>query len=280
MTATVVLALASAACYGLAAVLQHQAAGEQPPELSLRLGLVVQLVRHPRWLFGNVVDLAGFILQLLALRAGPLTVVEPILVTSLVFALPAAAWLARRRVVLGELAPAVAVAGGLALFLAVARPQPGHLHAPVIALVASSIAVAAFVTGTLAIARLVARSASGLLLAAGAGASFGYMAAAASLTWQEITHGAAHALGSWPPYAVAVSGIAGILLTQSAFSSGRLRLSLPMMTVVQPVVALTIGIVVFGEQITAHGAAPVWESLGLAIAMGAVFLLARPAVGD
>jgi hypothetical protein len=272
----VVLALLSAACYGVAAVLQHQATETQPPELSMRLGLVVELVRNPRWLFGNVVDVAGFAFQLLALRAGPLTLVEPLLVTSLLFAFPVSAWLGHRRVSSSETLSAAVVAGGLSLFLWIARPVPGHVEASTVALVTMTVVVVG-VAGTLAlIAWKVARSVSGLLLAAAAGFAFGYMASAASMSWQEITHGAVSALTSWAPYGLVVSGIAGILLTQSAFHSGHLRLSLPMMTVVQPVVAIVIGIFVFGEHIATRGASPAIEILGLAVMVGGVFALARP----
>ena len=120
----------SAASYGVASVLQHQAAEHQGEELALSAGLAVRLVRSPRWLLGNVGDLVGFVLQLLALRHGPVTLVEPLLVTSLVFAFPVAALVRHQRVPWAEPAAAVVVTAGLALFLAVARPGPGTRPRP------------------------------------------------------------------------------------------------------------------------------------------------------
>ena len=86
----ILLSLASAASYGLAAVLQHHAAIREAPELSLRAGLLVRLARRPLWLVGNVLDGVGYLFQFLALRRGSLALVEPLLVLSLVFALPVA----------------------------------------------------------------------------------------------------------------------------------------------------------------------------------------------
>jgi len=168
------------------------------------------------------------------------------------------------------------VAAGLALFLAVARPSQAAPAAPASGLVALSVVIAAAVGASILVARWSTRSRAGLLLATGGGIAFGYMAAVTSLTWRVLTHGVLHALGSWEPYAVAVSGVAGILLTQSAFGSGVLRLSLPTLTVVQPLVAILIGLLLLGERIDSHGLDTLWEVLGLAVMAFGVFTLARP----
>ena len=97
LVSIVLLSLASAASYGLAAVLQHQATMKEPPELSLRAGLLVSLAHRPLWLVGNALDGVGYLFQFLALRRGSLALVEPLLVLSLVFALPMGAWLEHRR---------------------------------------------------------------------------------------------------------------------------------------------------------------------------------------
>jgi len=276
MLAAIVLALCGAGCYGVASVLQHQAAETQPPELAMRAGLIIRLVRNRRWLLGNGLDTAGFACQLLALRNGPLTLVEPLLVTSLLFAFPVAALLHHQRVSVAELGAAGVVAASLGLFLVVARPGQTAPTAPTSGLVALSVVVAASVGASALVARWSTRSRAGLLLAAGGGIAFGYMAAITSLTWRVLDHGVLHALGSWDPYAVAVSGIAGILLTQSAFGSGVLRLSLPTLTVVQPLVAILIGLLLLGERIDSHGLGSLWEVLGLAVMTIGVFALARP----
>jgi len=60
-------------------------------------GFIVQLIRNPRWLaalFGNMV---GYALQAAALAVGSVLIVQPILVLSLLFALPLSAHLAHQR---------------------------------------------------------------------------------------------------------------------------------------------------------------------------------------
>lgn len=280
LVSIVVLSLASAASYGLAAVLQHQAAVREPPELSLRAGLLVNLAHRPLWLLGNALDGIGYLFQFLALRRGSLALVEPLLVLSLVFALPVAAWLEHRRASAADVASTGMIAAGLALFLGVARPGIGHPHA--------SGAAWAILTGAIALAcgamvlgaRGGSRRRAAVLLAAGSGTSFGYVAALTERTGHLLDAGVVHTLTTWAPYALLVGGVGALLLTQSAFHAGALRLSLPTLTVAQPLVAVAIGLGFFGERVDSRGIAPVLELLGLVLVTVGVFLLARsPLIG-
>jgi len=280
LVGVVVLSMASAASYGLAAVLQHRAAARAAPELSMRAGLLVHLARRPMWLVGNVLDVVGYLLQFLALRRGSLTLVEPLLVLSLVFALPVAAWLDHRRVSLSELASTGLTAAGLALFLGVARPGLGHPHASGPAWAVLSGVIAAACAVMVLGARRGSRARSAVLLAAGSGTAFGYVAAVTERTGHLLDAGVVHTLGMWEPYALVVAAVAALLLTQSAFHAGALRLSLPTLTVAQPLVAVAIGLAFFGEHIDRHGLAPVAEALGLVMVSVGVFALGRsPVIG-
>jgi len=275
LVSIVLLSLASAASYGLAAVLQHQAAIREPPELSLRAGLLVSLAHRPLWLVGNAFDGVGYLFQFLALRRGSLALVEPLLVLSLVFALPVAAWLEHRRVSGADVASTGVIAAGLALFLGVARPGIGHPHASGAAW-AILTAVIALCCGAMVIgARGGSRRRSAVLLAAGSGTAFGYVAAVTERTGHILDAGVVHTLTTWAPYALLVGGVSALLLTQSAFHAGALRLSLPTLTVAQPLVAVAIGIGFFGEHVDSRGAAPVFELLGLFLMTAGVFVLAR-----
>jgi len=124
------------------------------------------------------------------------------------------------------------------------------------------------------------RRRAAVLLAAGSGTAFGYVAALTERTGHVLDHGALHTLGTWEPYALLVGGAAALLLTQSAFHAGALRLSLPTLTVAQPLVAVAIGLGLFGEHINGRGLAPGWEALGLAMVVFGVFSLTRsPVIG-
>ncbi|MHB8438698.1 MAG: DMT family transporter [Acidimicrobiales bacterium] len=274
----VVPSVASAACYGLAAVLQHRAAVREPAELSMRVGLLFRLVRRPMWLVGNVLDAVGYLFQFLALRRGSLALVEPMLVLSLVFALPMAAWIEHRRVSRSEVASAGVVVAGLVLFFEVARPGLGHPRASGAAWAVLSGAVVFVCAGLSLGARGRSRLRSAVLLAIGSGSAFGYVAALTERTGHLLDNGVVHILTTWTPYALLAGGVAALVLTQSAFHAGALRLSLPTLTVTQPLVAIVIGLAFFGEHVRTHGVAPIAEVFGLLLMTGGVFALARSPV--
>src|SRR6202011_2170047 len=97
MLVAISCALFSSLLYALASVLQHRAAIAQPQDKSLHLGLLARLVTKPLWLAGIAADGLGFVFQFVALGHGSLILVQPLLVSGLLFALPLGAWLAHTR---------------------------------------------------------------------------------------------------------------------------------------------------------------------------------------
>jgi len=280
LVSIIVLSIASAASYGFAAVLQHHAAVREPPELSVRVGLLVRLVRRPMWLLGNALDGVGYLFQFLALRRGSLVLVEPLLVLSLVFALPVTAWLDHRRISRSDIGSTVVVTAGLALFLAVAHPGLGHPRASAVGWLVLTVVIAVACGAMVLGARGGSRRRTAVLLGAGSGTAFGYVAALTERTGHVLDRGVVHTLGTWEPYALLVGGVVALLLTQSAFHAGALRLSLPTLTVAQPLVAVVIGVGLFGERLDSSGPDPAWEALGLAMIVLGVFALTRsPVIG-
>ena len=275
LASIVLLSLASAAFYGLAAVLQHEAAVQEPPNLSMQAGLLIRLVARPRWLLGTALDCVAYVLQFLALRRGSLALVEPILVLSLVFALPVAARLNHQRVSRSELSSTGAIAAGLALFLGVAHPGLGHPHASLTGWMTLTSVVVAGCGALVLVARSASRRGAAVLLAVGSGAAFGYVAALTERTGHLLNNGVAHTLSTWEPYALVGGAVGALLLTQSAFHAGALRLSLPTLTVAQPLVAGCIGIGLFDEHINTRGVAPALEVFGLVLIVFGVFALTR-----
>jgi hypothetical protein len=127
-------------------------------------------------------------------------------------------------------------------------------------------------------ARRGSRRRGALLLAAASGTAFGYVAAVTERTGRLLNVGALHALFSFAPYALVVAAAVALLLTQSSFHAGLLRLSLPTITIAQPLVAVAIGLGIFGERIDASGIALVGEIIGIALATLGVFALSRAPV--
>jgi hypothetical protein len=169
---------------------------------------------------------------------------------------------------------------GLAVFLGVANPGLGRPHVSALAWTVLSVVTAAGCGAMVLGARRGSRPLAAVLLGAGSGAAFGYVAALTERTGHILDGGVVHTLGTWEPYALLVGGVGALLLTQSAFHAGALRLSLPTLTVAQPLVAVAIGLGLFGERVASHGLAPVWEGLGLVMVVVGVFALTRsPVIG-
>jgi hypothetical protein len=135
--------------------------------------------------------------------------------------------------------------------------------------------IAALSAGTVLGARGQSPGKAAVLLGSGSGMAFGYVAALTERTGHLLDAGVAHTLATWTPYAMVVGAIGALVLTQSAFHAGPLRLSLPTLTVAQPLVAVAIGLGFFGERIDTRGLAPVFEGIGLVLITLGVFALAR-----
>jgi drug/metabolite transporter (DMT)-like permease len=266
--------LAGAMCFAISSVLQQSAARAQPDHLSMRPGLIFGLVRSWRWMLGNLMDVGGFLFQFLALRHAALALVEPLFVIGLVFSIVGAALIARRRPTRREWWSSFLVAGGLALFVSAAQPGPGHPRASDMEWAALFAVTAAIVGGSVLLAAGHPRWRA-LLLGAATGILYGVTSAVTERTAHLFNAGVAHMFSSWAPYTLAVISIVGLLLNQSAYQAGELRLSLPVITVAEPIIAIVIGQALFGEHIGSSAPAMTGEIIGLVCMTIGVVRLSR-----
>ena len=268
-------ALVSSLLYAAASVLQHRAAIAQSQEHSMRLGLLTRLVTKPLWLAGIAADALAFLFQFVALGHGSLILVQPLLVSGLLFALPLGAWFARTRLTAQDWVGAAAVVVGLSLFLLSASPDQGHgdatNHSWLILGGVSIVMVGGLVLG----ARGGPSRRRAALLAAAAGVVYGLTAALTKSVAHLLGLGLTHVLTSWQPLALIVAGGLGMLLAQSAFQAGSLDSSLPMLTVTDPIVSIAIGAFAFGEGIEISPAASTLEAVGLILMVLGVFALGQ-----
>ena len=88
----VVVTLASALAFSVSSSLKHVSAGQVPDAQDLGARSLGRFVRatlaHPLWLGGIGADVVGLSLQVIALHLGALGVVQPLLISGLLFALP------------------------------------------------------------------------------------------------------------------------------------------------------------------------------------------------
>jgi drug/metabolite transporter (DMT)-like permease len=258
MTAVAILiALGAAGSFAVASVLQQRAASEVPDEDSLGAGLVKRLLTRPMWLLGFLFDSLGYGLQAVALIWGAIIVVQPVLVTTLLFALPLGARFAGRRLFPSDFAWAGILAASLVLFMVVGNPTDGVDNAPFREWLAPLSAATVLVVACVAFGRHLRGPNRALLLAVSSGVLYGLTGALTKSVMGSFEDGVVEALGplvtNWETYALVLAITAGTFLQQSAYQAGNLAETLPAITVLEPVVAVILGIAILDERFRAGG---------------------------
>ena len=207
-----VLALVAAFFFALAATLQQKGALDMGAVSFSSPTSLLRLARQTFWLLGTLALLGGYVLQAMALDRGRLAVIQPLLVTTIVFALPLGYLLTRQVIHRREVIGAAVVVLGLAVFTVVGEAADGRDNAP-----ADEWAIAVVVFGLAAAVLLYlggrgtdARKAG--LYGACAGVLYGLSASLCKPT-VEILHdnGIGGVLSSWEFYAFAAAGIVASL---------------------------------------------------------------------
>ncbi|NKR68556.1 hypothetical protein GS485_19815 [Rhodococcus hoagii] len=261
---SILCALIAAFLFACASVAQQTAAAQVPEDQSL----VAALIRSPRWWAGIVGDGGGYLFQVIALALGSVLVVQPLLVSMLLFALPLSARFSGHRLTRRSWASAIALTTALAVFLVVGNPTEGGTDAPWAQWSVPLIVVVVLVAGATALG-LSPRMDPGwraLLLGTASGALYGVAVAFTKYVTDLLEHGVGHLLGAWQTYALLAAGIVGVYLQQRAFQVGPLSASLPAMTIGEPVVAIFLGMTVLDERLQVSG-------IGLAVVAAAIVVM-------
>jgi hypothetical protein len=261
--------------YAVASVLQQREAERQPADQALRPSLLARLATRPRWMAGLAFDIGGYVAQWAALSLGSLVAVQPLLVVGLLFALPMKARLSPYRMRGWDWSGAVLTTAGLVVFLVVS--QPGNGHSSVSTLSWTLLLCATAVVATLLIVVGHGNSPRWKAMAYGTAGGIVYEVCAA------LTKSCAHLLSlgvatlfaSWQPYLLAVAGLGGMILAQSAFQAGPLDASLPTLSATDPVISVFIGVVVFSETVATGAVATTLEVISFAAIVVGIFMLAH-----
>jgi hypothetical protein len=269
-----ILALVAAFFFALAATLQQKGALGMG-EVSLGSpSSFVTLAKQKWWLLGTFALLCGYAFQAVALANGRLAVIQPLLVTTIVFALPLGYFLTNQGIERKEVVGAAIVVLGLAVFTTVGQAAEGNENAPadewaVAVIVFSSIAAALLFLGGRGTAL---RKAA--LYGASAGVLFGLSASLCKPTVEILgDDGVAAVLESWEFYAFAGAGILAFVVQQVSLATGKLAASVATVSVCNPLVGIVIGTLLLDERL----ADPTWHKVvaygGLAVALvGAVVI--------
>ena len=279
------LALLGAALFAFAAAAQQRAASAVP-ETGGGVRLLRALARRPLWWAGAVADVVGYVAQAAALGLGSLLLVQPLLVTSLLFALPLGARWAGRRLSRADVVWAVLLAGALAVFVVSGEPTAGVERVALREWVPTGIVLGAVLAACLLGAWLVTGGARrgavrAVLLAVATGVLYG-LGSALTKSVVGLVGGGLGAivialLTHWETYGLVITLGVGTLLQQAAFHAGALGASLPAVTVAEPVVAVGVGVGVLHEQLHTAGAQGALILGLVAVMVAATVALARSA---
>ena len=274
---TIIFALLSAFCNALNVTSQHLASISSPKK-STGWRFVVYLFKNPLWLFGWAALAGAFVFQALALHAGQISVVQPLLITELIFALGLRLVWLRQSIRGVTWSAAVVSCLSLGVFLAAAEPQGGSANpdSRVWAAAAGTTVGAAAVLALLGLRGSPGRRTA--LLASAAGIMWALVATLVKTmtdTWSQF--GVAGMFLHWPVYALAAAGLAAEVVHQMALKAGPLSISQPLLVIIDPIVSIGLSVWIFGEYFTADAPRLALASLAFVIMCAAVVVLTRTA---
>ncbi len=218
--------------------------------------VVNSVVRRPLWWAGTLAAVAGFVFQAFALAHGSLLLVQPLIVSSLLFALPMSARLCHQRVRWAEWGWATLLTAALAVFVLVGQPREGHMRPPIPAwTLALGVSVPLVAVCVIAARRVVGRLRA-MLLAVAVAVLLGMIAVMTKICTHRFSVGGWHGLFTEPaPYVLIALAVMVTVVQQAAFHAGALQASVPVMLVGEPVVAALLGVAVLGEHLVVRDSA-------------------------
>jgi drug/metabolite transporter (DMT)-like permease len=241
--------------------------------------IVTSWVRQPAWWAGTLVAVGGYALQAIALAHGSLLLVQPLLVSALLFVLPLGARFSKQHVSAADWCWALLLTAALTIFVLVGQPREGHYRPPVPAWsVALGGAVPVVILCVVAAHRTLGRTRA-MLLATAVAVLVGVIAVLTKVSVHHLAmHGWRGLLTVPAPYLLIVLAVAVTVLQQSAFHAGALQASVPVMLVGEPMVAVLLGVVILGEHLVVRGPGALILGVAVAAMTAATIALGRDSV--
>ena len=276
----IVTALAAAGVLGLSAAIDQRSTKKVKTREPLSPRLILDLVKQPLWLIAIGANVVGFVLQVVALAFGSLALVQPLLVCDLLFAV-LIAWYLRQRA--NEPQPdmkpiwaGVAITTiGLAGFLAIGQPTPGHTQARLSMLAPLAIGWVVVVGACLVVANR-NRNLQPLALATACGISYGVAAFVIKLLTSEFGGGLGAVFTNWPIYVFIVVGPAGFILNQNALQQGTLLAPVQaIISVADPVISIALGIAWLDVRLRSSPAAIAGEIISFLLLTVGIIMTSR-----
>jgi drug/metabolite transporter (DMT)-like permease len=268
-----VLAVLASVSFALAATLWQKAA----------LSLSGVSVRHPKsilvlltrwlWLLGLAAQVFGVVLQAAALDRGRVSIIQPLLVTTVIWALPLGYFLTHQVVGTREMVGAAIIVVGLALFASFGDPAAGVDNAPGSDWAAAILVIVAACVALLLFSNRGSLSSRAALLGTIAGLLYGLSATLMKPVVESLhADGLVDVIAGWEFWVWATAGIVGFVVQQLSLATGRLVPSVATVSVANPVVSVMLGALVLQERLDKN---PPWHAVA---AVGALCLALLGAV--
>jgi drug/metabolite transporter (DMT)-like permease len=272
---TAILAGLSIAAAG---VLQQRAASRRPSGERLSPRLLHRLVTDKVWLAG--IGLAGlsYGFQAVALTFGPLALVQPLIVSELLFAVPVSVRLRKLRLRGRDWLTVGMIVAGLAVGIIAADPRKGHPLQPFTTWLPALVAVAVVSGVAVLLTRVLAGPPRASAFAFGGAVLMALQSALYDSTIALLRTDHWLLFAHWTPYALVVASVAGMFLIQNAFQAGPLAASTPVIDATLPLVAIVLGVWLFGERVRTTVLGLGGAALGVVLLIAGIALLDRSPV--
>ncbi len=276
MLASLVAAVVAALCYGVASVMQAVAVREASHRSQFQAGpggvdpgLIPRMLHQWRFVASMVIDLCGFLAQLVALQRLPLFAVQAMVAANLAVVAVLATLLIGASLSLREWAAVIGVVAGVGLLGSSAGAE-GASHGGLMFKVVLIAATGALGLAGLIAARLLREPARTLVLGTVAGFGFGAVGIAARV----LDGFAPLALLRDPAaYAVVAAGIISFVFYATALEGGSVTVATSAVVLAETLPPAVVGLLFLGDT-TRPGLTPV-AAVGFALAVASAVLLAR-----
>jgi len=264
----IAIALVGALGYALGAAIQQHVARAD--------GATLKLVRRPRWWIGGAIGFVGAALHALALAFAPLIVIQPVSVTTLVFAVPLAAMLYGRRPHRLEIIGSIAVVAGLVglmMLVPMTNTPPMLSDREAVGFLAS---IGLVVVVCHLISQRLTGPAKAIALAVPAGAVTGGVSTFVRVLGGGL-HGDLSRLLHWFTLVVPVLLACAVVLLQKSYAVGYFGVAYAVVQVVDPVASVLAGVLLLGEPVPTGIGKVIPASIAAGVLILGTFMLSRMA---